>query len=160
MYSRVDPRTGVMLTASPTDIASASKPSASEESKSGSKAKKQAPAAVAMETDADSAAEMQPDDAINAGQDAKSDSKSAEPSSAAVPLFAHISRISDKHIAHLGQKFTAGQTKPVRVLSLNSLDGVANVTMNPKIIAQPIMWYDDLKPGQVVKVRHLEAMRP
>ncbi|KAL1302373.1 hypothetical protein AAFC00_002776 [Neodothiora populina] len=70
------------------------------------------------------------------------------------PAFAHISRVSDTKIDALEEttgKYKIGSTHKARILGFNPVDGIYNVSLEPKVIDQPFLSIDDVQVGTLVK---------
>jgi predicted RNA-binding protein with RPS1 domain len=131
---RVESKTGVLLTVPLADAVMGPKPKA--ESKKGKGSKKGSKKAA---TTADDAAK----EALVAAAGVAAD---APP----LVLYAHISKVSDKRVTNLGGTYNVGSRIRARCIGVSPLDGVVSVTLNPTVIDQDIMWYDDLSAGKVV----------
>ncbi|EWC48211.1 hypothetical protein DRE_02315 [Drechslerella stenobrocha 248] len=68
-------------------------------------------------------------------------------------VFVHISRISDKKIESIltTGPYKVGSQHSIRILDYNSMDGLLQASMEPKILSQRYLRVEDVKPGDVVK---------
>ncbi|CAB3976612.1 RRP5 homolog [Paramuricea clavata] len=64
--------------------------------------------------------------------------------------YAHISRLSDEKVTKIDKHFKAGTKHSCRILGLNSMIGLALVTLEKSVLEQPFIRYQDIKPGVVV----------
>ncbi|KAJ3090994.1 hypothetical protein HK102_001993 [Quaeritorhiza haematococci] len=67
--------------------------------------------------------------------------------------YVHISRVADSRISKFDKRHKAGSKHPARVIGFDHLDGLVHVSLQPSVIDQPFMRYDDLKPQMMVKGR-------
>lgn len=71
-----------------------------------------------------------------------------------VPGFAHISRISDEKIERLETEsgpYKVGSTHRARVVGFNTMDGLFQVSLEPKVLAQAFLHIQDVPVGAVVQ---------
>jgi rRNA biogenesis protein RRP5 len=66
--------------------------------------------------------------------------------------FVHVSNLSDSKVEKVDKNFKVGSTHRARIISLDYLDDLILVTFQSSVIEQPIMTYDDIKVGSIVKV--------
>jgi rRNA biogenesis protein RRP5 len=64
--------------------------------------------------------------------------------------YAHVSRVSDNRDINLTKVFAVGSEHTCRVILLHRLDGLVHVSMQQSVLKQPILWYEDVKPGMLV----------
>ena len=76
--------------------------------------------------------------------------------------YAHISRVSDTHIASLDSKpkYAEGTTHKARVMSLGYLDGLVQLSLQPSIVNAPIFRYEDIQVGQVINNAIIQRLDP
>jgi rRNA biogenesis protein RRP5 len=68
--------------------------------------------------------------------------------------FAHISKLSDDRVEILSNDagaFKLASTHRARIVGYNPLDGLFQLSLEQKILAQPFIRIEDIKAGQVVK---------
>ena len=68
--------------------------------------------------------------------------------------FVHISRISDGKVEALSETagpYQVGSTHRARVLGYNAMDNLYIVSMEPKIIDQPFLRFEDVHVGEVIR---------
>lgn len=68
--------------------------------------------------------------------------------------FAHISRLSDDKIDSISETsgaYKVGSTHRARVVGYNAMDGLFLVSLEPKILQQPFLRVEDVRPGEIVK---------
>ena len=68
--------------------------------------------------------------------------------------FAHISCISDKKIETLSStdgSYKIGSTHRTRIIGYNAMDGLFLVSLESRILEQPFLRLEDVKPGQLTK---------
>jgi ribosomal protein S1 len=87
-----------------------------------------------------------------AGEDAGEESKGGgeAAASAAIPLFAHASRVSDERVEKLEAVFHRGLLVDgsARIVSFSPLDGVVNVDLRPSILARKALTVSEVVPGE------------
>mmetsp|Transcript_5676 Transcript_5676/g.16874 ORF Transcript_5676/g.16874 Transcript_5676/m.16874 type:complete len:1804 (+) Transcript_5676:72-5483(+) len=64
-----------------------------------------------------------------------------------VPLFCHISHLSDERVENIAKLFKVGQTCRCRVIGIAALDGLVNVSLKGSVLEQLALRYDDIEPG-------------
>jgi rRNA biogenesis protein RRP5 len=77
--------------------------------------------------------------------------------------FVHISHISDERLPALSGstgRYKTGTTHQARVMGLSPLDGILLLSLEKKVLDQVFMQVDELKIGQVLKVRIVERALP
>ena len=68
--------------------------------------------------------------------------------------FAHISRLSDDKVDILSEEagdFKLDSKHKARVVGYNALDGLFQLSLEKKVLDQPFLRIEDIKPGEVVK---------
>eukprot|EP01116_Phalansterium_solitarium_P003177 TRINITY_DN1386_c1_g1_i1.p1 TRINITY_DN1386_c1_g1~~TRINITY_DN1386_c1_g1_i1.p1 ORF type:complete len:2083 (+),score=1015.05 TRINITY_DN1386_c1_g1_i1:162-6410(+) len=65
--------------------------------------------------------------------------------------FVHISHVSDRHVDRLDKGFKPGDLVPrCRVLGIDALDGLVNVTLKASVLEQPLMSLADVRAGMLL----------
>lgn len=78
-----------------------------------------------------------------------------------LPLFAHISKISDfSKSSNLEEKFPIGMVLKdgARIISISRLDGSANVDLRPKVLSRKALSIDEVEPGCVYDCKILNHL--
>ncbi|KAK9326007.1 hypothetical protein V1517DRAFT_312424 [Lipomyces orientalis] len=68
--------------------------------------------------------------------------------------FAHISRLSDGHIDEISPLFgqyKVGTVHPARIIGFSHADGLFQASLQPKVLEQRYLRFEDVKPGDVVE---------
>jgi len=72
-------------------------------------------------------------------------------SESSLSAWAHISRISDEHIAQVPKDIVVGRAMPCRILNFHYLDGLVHVSMQPRVLEQSVLFIEDIQPGMDVQ---------
>lgn len=68
--------------------------------------------------------------------------------------FAHISRLSDDHVpSRIQAPYKIGSRHDCRLIDFDWFDGVYQASLQPSLLAQPILRFEDLTPGRIVHGR-------
>lgn len=67
------------------------------------------------------------------------------------PIFAHISRVTEKRIETLEKHFHKGKTieQGARIVSISKFDGTVNVDLRPSIIRRAALDLSEVRPGEI-----------
>ena len=68
------------------------------------------------------------------------------------------SQISDNVLESIDAESYLNKNFKCRVLSLNLLDGLLNITMKPSILERKILFFSDVQVGSVYEVRNIFLM--
>ncbi|CAN8073163.1 unnamed protein product [Agarophyton chilense] len=74
-----------------------------------------------------------------------------------IPIFAHVSRISDSKGLKLESKYQKGMMldNGARIISFSRLDGVINVDLRSSVLSRKALTIDEVEPGSVYQCRVL-----
>ncbi|TPX57769.1 hypothetical protein PhCBS80983_g03584 [Powellomyces hirtus] len=67
------------------------------------------------------------------------------------PAFVHVSRLSDKRVEKVEQKFKVGSKHRGRVVGFDYCGGLLQVTFQKSVLEQPFVRHDEIKVGMTVK---------
>ena len=165
IITKVEPKMGVYLRL-PVSMAGANTLTKERATKMAQAAEKKAAAKAAKKAakkDAEGDEAMEDDheksDDEDEEDDAEEDEEEEEDVSEELSLsaWAHLSRLSDAHITVVPKNMQSiGSTVGCRILNLHYLDGQVHVSTQPHIMAQSILYYEDVKAGMEVQVSSSE----
>eukprot|EP00960_Hanusia_phi_P054723 762756-Hanusia_phi.AAC.1 len=67
--------------------------------------------------------------------------------------YVHISNVSDERVEKVEKELAVGKEVACRVIGFSWADGLVNLSMKPSVLAADVLLYEDVAPGDVVKVK-------